>query len=878
MNKFSLLPAFLVILIIVSSCKRDHFISDSSYRDKVEARFKIQKELAKNRSEQLFKVFDQDLSLKEKEALQFLYAFMPLSDLADYNGEFYLRNVRSSFAAQDTFSWGKKVPEEIFRHFVLPIRVNNENLDTARWVFFMELKNRIKKLSMKDAALEVNHWCHEKVTYKGSDVRTSSPLASVKTAFGRCGEESTFTVAALRSVGIPARQCYTPRWAHSDDNHAWVEVWIDGKWHYIGACEPEPDLDMAWFTGPAKRAMLVNTNVFGDYEGSEDVLVNDVRYTRINVLPNYTETKRIYAKVLDPSKKPVDSAFVEFLLYNYAEFYPLTKSFTDKNGMSSFLTGFGDLLIWSAKGDNFGYQKVTVKNSDTVIIILALQAGREYSEDFDFIPPPEIKVESTVSDSLKQKNTKRFALEDEIRANYEGTFIDSSKTYRLSENLKMNGDTLWMILQKTRGNWREIIDFISKVNEDQKKWIFPLLLNISEKDLRDVTPEVLADNLPVRDAGKCGINDDQVFYQYLLSPRVDNEYLKPFKEYFRNNFDRPFIEKARKDPQILAEWIKTNIRIDHDANYSRAPITPVGVYELKVSDDHSRDIFFVAVCRSFGIPSRLETATRSPQYMEDGKWNDVIFTKKPGEVAAKGILVLENDSRDDRKPEYYIHFTVEKFTDGFYRSLDYEYDPVLHNFPCKLDLAAGAYLMVTGNRITGGTVLSKLNFFNIEAGKTRELMISLRKDPVKQEILGKLNIKSFLQGISQKQSVKINTDKGVIMAWLDPLTEPSRHFITDLILKKEEFNKWNGNILMFFSDEKNKNDFILKNGTALPSIVTYHVSSNETFNQFINSVSQPAGQRLPVVAFINKKSEIIYYSEGYRIGTGDDLARLMIAE
>ena len=53
-------------------------------------------------------------------------------------------------------------------------------------------------------------------------MRTSSPLQSAKTAFGRCGEESVFTVAALRTVGLPARQVYAPRWSHSDDNHAWV--------------------------------------------------------------------------------------------------------------------------------------------------------------------------------------------------------------------------------------------------------------------------------------------------------------------------------------------------------------------------------------------------------------------------------------------------------------------------------------------------------------------------------------------------------------------------------------------------------------------------------------------------------------------------------
>ena len=136
-----------------------------------------------------------------------------------------------------------KIPENIYLHFVLPIRVNTETLDTARLVFYQALKDRVAGLSMEAAVLEVNHWCHEKVIYRSTDDRTSSPLNCVKTTFGRCGEESTLLVTALRSVGIPARQCYTPRWAHCDDNHAWVEAWVDGTWKYLGACEPEAELN-----------------------------------------------------------------------------------------------------------------------------------------------------------------------------------------------------------------------------------------------------------------------------------------------------------------------------------------------------------------------------------------------------------------------------------------------------------------------------------------------------------------------------------------------------------------------------------------------------------------------------------------------------------
>ena len=189
-------------------------------------------------------------AITPQEAVDFLYSSMPLPDRLDYSREFYQANVESSLRARKEMPWGKTVPDREFLHFVLPVRVNNESLDMSRPVFYKELKDRVKGMNMMDAILEVNHWCHEKVTYCPSDARTSSPLSAVSQAIGRCGEESTFTVAALRSVGIPARQIYTPRWAHTDDNHAWVEAWADGKWHFLGACEPEPVLDLACSTTP----------------------------------------------------------------------------------------------------------------------------------------------------------------------------------------------------------------------------------------------------------------------------------------------------------------------------------------------------------------------------------------------------------------------------------------------------------------------------------------------------------------------------------------------------------------------------------------------------------------------------------------------------
>ncbi len=142
--------------------------------------------------------------------MEFLYAYMPLGDIANQSPEYYLEHCRMTREALEQMPWGKSIPVRELRHFVLPVRVNNESLDSSRRGFYRELAPRVKEMSMYDAVLDVKHWCHEKAVYMPSDRRTSSPLATVRTAYGRCGEESTLLVAALRSVGIPARQVYTP--------------------------------------------------------------------------------------------------------------------------------------------------------------------------------------------------------------------------------------------------------------------------------------------------------------------------------------------------------------------------------------------------------------------------------------------------------------------------------------------------------------------------------------------------------------------------------------------------------------------------------------------------------------------------------------------
>ena len=520
--------ALVFFLLLTLSCKERHLFSDQSELATVTRDFEDKQKALPHGD--LFRIFTTSLTTEEREALMFLYAYMPIGDITDYSGDYYLMNVRYALKTRQEMPWGNRIPEREFRHFVLPVRVNNENLDESRKVFYEELKERVKNLSLYDAILEVNHWCHEKVIYTPSDARTSSPLASVKTAYGRCGEESTFTVAALRSVGIPARQVYTPRWAHTDDNHAWVEAWVNGKWYFLGACEPEPVLNLGWFNGPAYRGMLMHTKVFGKYNGPEEVMDVTDGYTEINVIDNYAPTAKATITIVDENGQLAAGADVEFKIYNYAEFYSVANKKADAEGKAFLSAGKGDMLVWATKDGKFGYSKVSFGKDNNVTITLDKKPGDIETVTLDVIPPVDGSIAACVTDEQKEANAKRLHEEDVIRNKYVGTFYTEEKAEALAKELGIDPLKTADFMIGSRGNWREIEKFLRDAPADKRPMAMDLLNVISAKDLRDTPASVLADHLNNAQAVQSSL-----FTEYILNPRVANEFLTPYRKFFAAN-------------------------------------------------------------------------------------------------------------------------------------------------------------------------------------------------------------------------------------------------------------------------------------------------------------------------------------------------------
>jgi transglutaminase-like putative cysteine protease len=862
----------VMLIILLTSCTGNHLINEENYRMTTDNAFKLRQRLAVARDSALFSVFKNNLSEQQTEALKFLYAYMPLSDLADYSGSFFLSNVNISLRTRSETPWGKDIPEDVFLHYVLPCRINNENLDSFRIEYFDELMSRVKGKDLKEAALEINHWCHEKVSYLPSDTRTSGPVSTILSARGRCGEESTFTVTALRTVGIPARQVYTPRWAHTDDNHAWVEIWFNGNWYYLGACEPEPVLDRGWFTEPARRAMLVHTKSFGVPSGNEKIINSYPYYSDVNNLSKYAVTKKIFVKVTDSIDNPVNNALVEFQLYNYAEFFPLAVIATDNNGMSQFETGLGDLLICAHKEDRFDFRKISVDETDTLILKLQNHFMTDKELDLDLDVPLIRTALPEPAQKLIQENSERVKRENLVRQQYIDSWMKPEEAKQLAIKLKIDTAGVMDIISRSMGNYKEVAMFLSEVSDSLRPAALSFLAVLVDKDLRDIKSPTLLDhfNNSRRYAAASAESEKNLFRDYILNPRVANELLVPWRHYFMTRIPEKIAIGAQVDPSEITKYLNDNIKVADGENYYNTPLTPIGVNEIKVSDAASRAICFVAICRSLGIPSRLEPGRNIPQYFFKNTWIDVYFSDQKPPRQNKGYIKLQSADVNP-VPEYYIHFTLARFENGRYNTLEYDYNKKISDFKTDLALPPGHYLLVTGNRLSSGKILSAIRFFDLEENEHKTIDVKLRKDNSEKKILGKIEFEKINGLINNSTSQSCVKDKSYVFIWIDPGSEPARHIFNDLPGLKTELDQWGGKFLFLY--DGNSNQFVPELIKGLPDNSSFAVDSHLTLlNNSVKLLNQTE-LKLPVVIVTDSTGNIFFVSTGYRIGIGEQILK-----
>ncbi len=798
-------------------------------------------------------------------AIRWMYANSPLSDMANYDFSIFQSCAEHGVFLRENSPFASEIPEDIFLNYVLHIRVNEEELCDCRQFFYGLLKDRVNGLSMHDAVIEANYWNAENVMYQATDGRTISALGAFYSAYGRCGEESAFGVNVYRAIGIPARQIYTPRWAHCDDNHAWVEVWCDGAWHFLGACEPEEVLNKGWFTNAASRAMLIHSRCFGEPAKDEEVISKVGMASFLNNLKLYAVTKKLTVHVTDENHNPVEGAEVGFGILNYSNIFDAAIMKTNKDGRCKITCGLGSLNVHVKKDGVFCEKMVYTPDVDTVEMVLKDEPGSfDIWENFVSTAPKD-QIVNGAKPTEEQKELclkKTGAANAKREARVAGMFDEARakavvKKYGYSEKI-------YNLLYESRSNGSRLLAFL----EDER--FSPaakekLLLTLSKKDRRDVDPEVLTEALECSKGYE--MEDEELFYQYVVCPRANLEPLRKNRQFILSYFTEEEKEKFQKDPQSVWTYIHETIHFDPEIEYGQIVTGPVGALTVKNASELSKKILFVAICRTLGIASRINPINKMAEFYRDGRF-------VPVEVLDRGDSTIVFEKEDGENWLYYSDFTVGRLVNGSYETLDLM-DETWDKNRLSITVCGGDYRIITDNRLPNGNLFAGKYHFRLESGGTK--VVRLQKYQANlADMLDNFALDEFKVQDENGNTVlgsELTKNKAILM-WLEQGKEPTEHILNEMLEQEKDFKEISADLV-----------FIVKNREALENAKLKKVLDTfgrirVCYDSFVPNVETLARRmyvdpdKLPLILVTTGTLNAVYACSGYNVGSGDMLVKI----
>lgn len=807
----------------------------------------------------VFAEIDEKIRKQEPEtalALKYLYMTMPCSDMGNYSFEIFADYAQNSVKLWQESEGVKALPEDIYLNYVLYHRVNEEEIAACRELFRSEIcrfmdENKKGPLLLgsdrKNAAIEVNYWCAQEATYHCTDDRTLSALTVYRRGNGRCGEESVFTVNAMRSVGIPARQVYAPKWSHCDDNHAWVEIWNDGEWYFLGACEPLPILNKGWFTNASSRAMMVHSRWFDTKASEEEKIGKDGMVTMLNELKRYARVTEFAVEVSDTDGAPVSGAELSFQVLNYAEFSPVAEGVTDKDGCCSFTTGLGSLAVQiSYKGQSECVFADTRSHKKIKVVLGADPVQKDTWQQIDMIAPVDAPVNTDMptpeqteegNARLERASAKRIA-KTESWANPE-----------CEKFLRAGADC---------------------DSQEQDTLRAELMDVLTEKDRTDCVAEVLEEHLnyavPYEDS-----LEHSIFVNYVLNPRVDDEVLMKYRKAVEEAFCEEEKLMFRQNPPSI--WEAVDKRIVSLPEMERASVitTPKGCLTMGVGSPLSKKILFVAIARTLGIPARLNPEDRSMEYRKDGSFVPVL-----SEAQKNCSLTLK--AEDGTVWKYFQNWSMAKLEKGRYTSLrlgglTWKEDTL------DVELEAGEYRIVTSNRLPNGNMFAYVYHFEIKAGDKKEISLVLRQadleDMLENIELPEFELRRNPEGKEKVKASDLTAEGKHILMFLEESREPTEHILNEMMEQPEAFRKICSGIIFVVQSQAALSDPTIKKAlTMFPDIRVYY----DCFADHIELLGRRMyvdHEKLPLIIVTSGKMNGIYATSGYNVGTGDMLLRLM---
>ena len=188
-------------------------------------------------------------------------------------------------------------------------------------------------------------------------------------------------------------------------------------------------------------------------------------------------------------------------------------------------------------------------------------------------------------------------------------------------------------------------------------------------------------------------------------------------------------------------------------------------------------------------------------------------------------------------------------------------------------------MLVTGTRLANGGVLSDITFFTLKPGETTTVDLVMRESKDDVQVIGNFNSESLYKPIDSDElkSILSTTGRGYyIVAVLGAGQEPTNHALRDIAALSKDFEQWGRSIVLLFPNEEQFKKFRPEEFPGLPSTITYGIDADGAIQkQIAEGMKLPNKTILPMFIIGDTFNRVVFVSQGYTIGLGEQLMKVI---
>jgi len=827
----------------------------------------------------------------EHEAAEWILAWLPHSDLALLDLPLLREHVEIAAASYREAPWREELPRELWLHYIVPHRVSQEPAQPWRRVIREELWPRVKDAAtMEEAALAVNRWCREQATFKSTSGRDQGPLTTMARGIGRCEEEMILTICALRAVGIPARSCATPYWSFTDNNHAWVETWADGRWWYLGGCEPDRCLDRAWFTNSARRTGFVRSVGYGEFDPAPEPLYRaEDGSTLVNTTGVYTEPIYVTA-TLGGRFADAEQQEIHVNVLNFGSLRPVARF---ESGTTIAL-GPGEYAFTAGSEDELLLEVAGGRSGDTVAITL------DESDRYDLAASPGFWLRYPESDARPARDEDLVSDEEDARLNRAIARRDGDRA-----KLRTPDEAERALLEALPEDQRTRFEAALELPFERASTLFLLLERYPDGAGREDLLAFLdaCDDKDLLELGEVGVRShidgaravrrrletvglalpDSIYTQGILPCRIAREPGGPWRDAL------PLLPLAT-DAQgslltILDAWTAgTELA---EVGFFGAPLDPAQCWALGLGGERDLQVGLVGLLRRNGFPARwrhgkVEAWLGEWQGLDAEAGRVIEPESEGGEESGTGMMdiVITRGGEPYPTAESYRHFNVARPEDGWLAS------PWWDPRQGEQEWDAGEFVLCSANRVPGGSIYGRLRGFTVKAGESTRVELPLdlgpgwdpegvfTKDLPWPHVLNVLHSMQENTGGGRAALSSIHEREDCLI-FVYEAGEPATRMLDALVKVRDRLRNAGVTILFVAAGERIASETLTSTGFA-PHLYgeVYHRHFTTQILEVIWQDSHEFWETVPLV-ILKLDDEIRYYRSGFNTSVDQDLHMVM---